>query len=216
MTSKIKTTAILISATLVALFGATVAASAANTPAYAKSALNVRTGPGVNYNKVDTLYAGENVMVRECQRGWCYVDHSGPDGWVSANYLAQRGVTNPNIRSTPSVNFSMTFGARSGPSVSFSVGSGAAPAPAPVTPKVCFYRNQNYNGSSFCVAPGTSNNALMAGWNNSISSIRVFGGAKVQLCKNWNFSGRCAAYNTNIARLPNALNNKVSSYQTWL
>lgn len=216
MKSKMKKTAILLSSALVALLGATTLASAASIPAYAKSAVNVRTGPGVGYNKVDTLFAGENVMVRECQSGWCYVDHSGPDGWVSANFLAQRGRNNSNTPSKPPVSFSMTFGS-GGPSFSISVGAGAvAPTQAPVQPKVCFYRNQNYNGSSFCVAPGTSNNALRPPWNNSISSVRVFGGAKVQLCRNWNYSGSCVAYNTNKSHLPHAFNNRVSSYQTWM
>ncbi len=215
MKTKMKRTAILLSSALLALLGATAVASAASIPAYAKSAVNVRTGPGVSYNKVDTLFAGENVMVRECQSGWCYVDHAGPDGWVSANYLAQRGRNVPNNPTRPPVNFSMTFGT-GGPSFSISVGAGSITPPNPVQAKVCFYRNQNYRGSSFCVAPGTSNNALMAPWNHSISSVRVFGGAKVQLCRNWNYSGSCVVYNTNRAHFPHAFNNKTSSYQTWM
>jgi uncharacterized protein YraI len=73
----------------VLLVGGTAAALAA--PAEATSAVNVRTGPGTSYRVVDQLYAGENVDVHGCRGGWCEVSHSGPDGWVSANYLGRGG-----------------------------------------------------------------------------------------------------------------------------
>ncbi|MCF6328039.1 MAG: RICIN domain-containing protein [Devosiaceae bacterium] len=56
-------------------------------PATAKSAVNVRSGPGVTFAKVDALHAGQAVNVTECQGGWCYVEKTGPDGWVSGNFL---------------------------------------------------------------------------------------------------------------------------------
>ncbi len=56
--------------------------------AVAVSAVNVRTGPSTSYAKVDVLRGGEPVNVTECQARWCYVEHDGPDGWVSAGYLA--------------------------------------------------------------------------------------------------------------------------------
>ncbi len=60
--------------------------------AIATIALNVRSGPGTGYTVVDTLNKGEVVDVIECRtNGWCYVNHSGPDGWSSAKYLAQSG-----------------------------------------------------------------------------------------------------------------------------
>ncbi len=67
----------------------TAAAFAAS--AEATSPVNVRSGPGTSYSVVDQLYAGENVDVRACQGGWCRITHSGPDGWVSANYLTRGG-----------------------------------------------------------------------------------------------------------------------------
>jgi hypothetical protein len=72
-----------------ALVATTAAASAA--PAYATGGVNVRSGPGTQYAKVDTLARGEQVDVKQCQGSWCYVIKSGPDGWVSANYLARGG-----------------------------------------------------------------------------------------------------------------------------
>lgn len=72
-----------------ALLATTAAAFAA--PAYATGNVNVRSGPGTYYGKVDTLQRGERVNVLECQGSWCFVEKSGPDGWVSANYLSRAG-----------------------------------------------------------------------------------------------------------------------------
>jgi uncharacterized protein YraI len=92
------------------------AGSALASPAYATGSVNVRTGPSVGYHRVDTLHRGESVNVTQCQRGWCYVRHNGPDGWVSANYLSQ-GRT-PTVR--PRANVTIQFGT---PGFSFSFGN---------------------------------------------------------------------------------------------
>jgi uncharacterized protein YraI len=70
------------------LFLAGTAASFAAS-AYATGEVNVRRGPGTSYGVVDQLYRGESVDVRGCEDGWCRITHSGPDGWVSASYLAR-------------------------------------------------------------------------------------------------------------------------------
>ena len=72
-----------------ALMATTATAFAA--PAYATGNVNVRSGPGVGYSRVDVLYRGEQVDVQQCQGSWCYVIKRGPDGWVSANYLSRSG-----------------------------------------------------------------------------------------------------------------------------
>jgi uncharacterized protein YraI len=64
------------------------AGAALADPATATAAVNVRSGPGTSYAVIDTLYPGESVDVRNCQGSWCYVVHSGPDGWVAAGYLS--------------------------------------------------------------------------------------------------------------------------------
>jgi hypothetical protein len=77
--------------------------------AQATGSVNVRSGPGTSYGVVDQLYRGETVDVRECRtNGWCYVIHSGPDGWVSRNYLS--GIGAPSAPPRPSVNFNLQFG----------------------------------------------------------------------------------------------------------
>jgi uncharacterized protein YraI len=71
-----------------ALFVAGTAASFA-AAAYATGSVNVRQGPGTGYRVVDQLRSGESVDVRGCTGGWCRVEHSGPDGWVSSSYLTR-------------------------------------------------------------------------------------------------------------------------------
>jgi len=208
--------AIFVAAAMAAFLTTTMAALA--VPAVAKSAVNVRTGPGVNFVRVDTLHRGERVNVTQCQNGWCYVQKSGPNGWVSGNYLTRVGggvsTTRPG---NPAVNFgfSINSGNSSGPSFSITIGNSPPPPPPPQAPKVCFYNGANYTGAQFCVNSGANNRQLTGFWNNRISSFRVFGGAKVQLCRNWNFGGICFGYSSNRANLPFQINNKTSSFQTW-
>lgn len=204
--------------TLIATAGFGVVAStvvALAVPAVAKSAVNVRTGPGVSYTKVDTLNKGEAVNVVQCKSGWCYVEHSGPDGWVSGNYLAAPSGGGSSSSSNPPVNFGMTFGP-GGPTFSFSVGNAPPPPPAPApTPKVCFFNGANYTGASFCVTPGNTNNKLVGFWNDRISSLKVTAGNSVTVCRNWFYGGFCQSYSSNKPTLPWPLNNKISSYQTF-
>jgi len=69
------------------LLGAATAAFAAE--AQATTAVNVRLGPGTQYGIVDQLAPGERVDVLGCSGTWCQISHPGPDGWVSAKYLAR-------------------------------------------------------------------------------------------------------------------------------
>lgn len=73
--------------TLASVCTLSLAQSAAALDAKATQGVNVRSGPGANYSKVDVLSSGEEVNITECQGRWCYVEHSGPDGWVSGKYL---------------------------------------------------------------------------------------------------------------------------------
>lgn len=72
-----------------ALLATTATAFAA--PAYATGNVNVRSGPGTGYARVDTLIRGDRVDVQYCRGSWCFVEKRGPDGWVSANYLSRGG-----------------------------------------------------------------------------------------------------------------------------
>ncbi len=68
--------------------------------------------------------------------------------------------------------------------------------------KACFYDHDIYKGPSFCLAPGqTMNDLSRTGWNKRISSVRVFGSARVTLYDQFNFQGRFQVINGNWAYL---------------
>jgi hypothetical protein len=92
----------------------------------ATASVNVRLGPGTQYRVVDTLYPGERVNIESCRsNGWCLIEHSGPDGWVSARYLSNDGRdydpdgSDRNVRVSPNISFSFSFGRGNG----FSIGT---------------------------------------------------------------------------------------------
>ena len=204
-----------IKSTLLAL--ATLVASTAGAYAaegVATGAVNVRTGPSTSYNKVDTLHAGEQVEIGQCQSGWCYIEHSGPDGWVSANYLQPGGDTGG---SDDKCNFNWVIG--QGFTVQCGNNSvtvpGLNPPPPPPAPTVCIYDGPNYSGAELCGPAGSSSSNILGFWNNRITSLKVTGGAKIKLCQNPNYLGFCNTFNSNVPHLGFPLNNKASSYQTW-
>jgi uncharacterized protein YraI len=71
--------------------------------------LNVRSGPGVNYDRIATLPLGTSVSVTgsNTDQSWWQVDVSGTIGWVSAPYVTQTGVCSnvivPPIPASPTV-----------------------------------------------------------------------------------------------------------------
>ena len=226
-----------------AAIGIAVASTAAMAaPATSNVALNVRTGPGTSFNVIDTLLPGEQVDVTECvSNGWCRIEHPGPDGWVSSNYLTPvtgggsgggsgsggSGGSGSSSSSDPDCSFGITIGP-GGPAISISCGDApppaappappppAPPAPPPPAPpvaaKVCFYMGNNFSGTKACANNPFSRAVVTAAWNDRISSFKTYGGAKVKVCQGTNFSGLCDIYSSNVAVLNGALNNKISSY----
>lgn len=193
-------------------------AAAFAQPGVATGAVNVRTGPGTGYSKVGTLSAGEYVDVKDCQGSWCFVDrNAGTDGWVAASYLQP---ANPQPQPKPQdddipFNFGVTVGP-GGPSFSFGIGDAPppAPVPVPVAAQVCFYKNMGFSGAEFCVPAGDVDNQLEGSWNDRISSIKLIGGAQVQICEDWWSGGACTVLTSSKPNL-GAYDNIVSSYQTW-
>lgn len=209
----VKHITVLSSAAAVVLLSASAAFA---QPGVATGAVNVRTGPGTGYAKVGTLSAGELVDVKQCQGSWCFVDRNGgTDGWASANYLQPAAAQPTPSKPDVPFNFGVTVGP-GGPSFSFGIGDAPLPAPvpppAPATPKVCFFKSSNFSGGSFCVSPGDSSPVLAGGWNDSISSISVEGGAQVTVCKNAGYAGSCATIITSKPTL-SSYNNAISSFQ---
>lgn len=191
---------------------ATTATAALAFPATATSAVNVRTGPGTGYTIVDQLHRGENVDVKQCTSGWCYVDHSGPDGWVSGKYLSRTGNPGGGYGGNPSGGFGNPSGgfSGSGPNFSFQFGFGNGHFQPRLNPRVCFYDGPNFTGASFCASKGT-NYSHLGSWNNRISSVKVYGNATATVCQFGGYNGFCRAVTSDEWRLGPFLNNAVSS-----
>ncbi len=159
--------------------------TAAAVEASAKSAVNVRSGPGVSYNKVDALYAGEGVEITECRGNWCHIQHPGPDGWVSGRYLiASESVeAQPTPSNTSSNNDDAIAAAIIGAIIGgVLAGSSSSPEPAPEPaaepelpygPDTCksgYVWRDAIPGDHVCVRP---NRRSTAAHENSIAGSRV-------------------------------------------
>ncbi len=181
-------------------------ASAFAADARAKTTVNVRETPGGKV--VDRLYAGETVDVKGCRQGTCYITHSGPDGYVPAQYL------NRSAGGNVDPNFNLSFNFPNGGS--FSIGTGGFQFGIGggnnnnSRREVCFYEDYNYQGRAFCMNSGERRSQLTGFWNDKISSIRNPAGFRVTVCEDWNFRGSCRTYTSNARSLP-SFNDTISS-----
>ena len=64
--------------------------------------------------------------------------------------------------------------------------------PQPPRAGACFYKDAGFNGDYFCMRAGDRWPSMPHGFNDQISSIRLFGGAVVQIFENGDFGGRHA------------------------
>jgi Peptidase inhibitor family I36 len=65
----------------------------------------------------------------------------------------------------------------------------------------CFYKDNNFRGAYFCLKAGERWPALPSGFNDKISSIRVFGGARLRLFSDTNFGGATVLLDTEVGDL---------------
>lgn len=61
--------------------------------------------------------------------------------------------------------------------------------PRPPQAGACFYREHDFGGDFFCLKAGERWPSMPGGFNDRITSIRVFGGARLRVFNNDNFSG---------------------------
>lgn len=65
---------------------------------YSKTSLNVRKGPGTNFDKVGTLSLNEAVKcVGQCENGWYKIEFNGSDAYVSGKYLSDTKIEVPEV-----------------------------------------------------------------------------------------------------------------------
>lgn len=53
------------------------------------NSLNVRLGPGYDYETIGTLYIGDMVEVLAVKDGWCRILYEGAEAYVSADYVSE-------------------------------------------------------------------------------------------------------------------------------
>lgn len=87
------------------------------------SKLNVRSGPGTNYESFHTLWQGNVITVIGESNGWYKIQLSnGKTGWVSGTYLQFSGTTAPGKElSTTGTVTASKLNVRSGPGTSYSI-----------------------------------------------------------------------------------------------
>ncbi len=198
-------------ASLVAIAGlAATPALAANAYVLQDSTLYEEASNGSD--PVNNVDEGQLVDVLDCEGNYCLLKVPGPDGWIRSNRLG--GLSSGKPSSKVPFSFGFSVGGDGKPSISIGIGNGPKPPKPPVEDdKVCFFKNSNYGGSSFCAEPGDSDDSLPGNWDNTISSIRVYGDAEVLVCRDDDLEGVCAEITSSKKTLPNALNNRISSYE---
>jgi hypothetical protein len=78
----------------------------------------------------------------------------------------------------------------------------------------CFYEDVNFRGQYFCAPRGATYRALPRGFNDRISSIRVFG-SEVRIFKDRDFSGRSTEIRGDTPNLRGSWRDNVSSVRVF-
>ena len=86
-------------------------------------------------------------------------------------------------------------------------GSGYAP-----TNGACFYADADHRGDSFCLNAGENLRNVEDRFNDRISSIRVYGRARVVVYENENFGGASRTFGRDVSNLGN-FNDKITSVE---
>lgn len=199
---------------------ASFAVLATSTAALAANAIvlqdsNVYKSRSTSSQKVNFVEEDDEVNVTKCQGSYCFLKIPGPDGWMKKNRLApldEEGDPHPEVP----FSFGLTFGP-GGPSISIGVGDAPVPSGPSGGPRACFFEHAGYGGASFCIAAGDSlSNFTSVGFNDVVSSIRLFGGASVQVCEHAGFGGACQTWNSNKSDLgPLGWNDIISSADVY-
>jgi hypothetical protein len=77
----------------------------------------------------------------------------------------------------------------------------------------CFYIDADYRGDSFCINAGESLRTMQGGFNDNISSIRVFGGAHVVAHEHKDFGGDRRAFSVDMSNLAGNFNDQITSIE---
>jgi hypothetical protein len=161
---------------------------------------------------VNDVEEDQLVTVTECRERRCFVEIPGRDGWVNRNRLEPYDDESGESGGSITFDFGgvgITFG-EGGAGVSIGGGGSAGPTSGP---RACLFEHSGYGGRSICVPRGQSIANVGIGWNDRISSIRLYGSARIEACVDVNFDG-CQRYDSNVANL-GSYNDTFSSFTVY-
>jgi hypothetical protein len=143
----------------------TLALTESGSHGWSRNVLDLRSGPGEEYEFTGQIPGEVAIKVLRCQRLWCNVDGPGGRGWTRIGGVDfGRDPYGPFNRE----RFDLTGGS------------------------MCFYTGTNYTGSYFCAESGqVIRDLALAGWDNQISSIQVVEGTSAALCRDRFFQSYC-------------------------
>ncbi len=72
---------------------------------YTTAGVNLRSGPGKDYDRITTVDYGEKVQVAARENGWSFAKVGGKFGWLSSDYLSTKEPA-PQTASKPSTSSS--------------------------------------------------------------------------------------------------------------
>lgn len=92
----------------------------------------------------------------------------------------------------------------------------AAIVPAFAAPRngACFYKDEYFRGSSFCINAGETQGSLPGGFTDDISSIRIYGNASVTVYQDQNLRGDSERFTSDVQDLRQVRKDNDSSH-SW-
>ncbi|HYW60969.1 MAG TPA: SH3 domain-containing protein [Xanthobacteraceae bacterium] len=104
------------------------AGMAAAAPAVVQSDVNLRAGPGIEYEVIGAMPGGATVNVRRCEASWCRVNFAGTVGYASRAFLGLGEATGPVYGATTGP----AYGAATGPAYGATTGPAYGATTGPV------------------------------------------------------------------------------------
>ncbi|MBE7003876.1 MAG: hypothetical protein E7425_06275 [Ruminococcaceae bacterium] len=101
----------------------------ANATVTGGGTINVRTGPGMDFNRITMLAEGKRVAVLSKENDWYYIAFDGTTGYIYCDYLQRDGSGQSTVAAAPVIDKSVgnatvtggnTINVRSGPDTSYS------------------------------------------------------------------------------------------------
>ncbi len=191
--------------------------------ARAISDVNMRSGPGSGYGRIDTLPADERVELIECASGWCRIAWNGQEGWVAERFLEPMAAEPGDLTEPPPATGADLTDAQPAPQAVLPVPTMVpppvfvpqptpVPTPVPAGPRACFHQGTDFTGEFFCAEPGEVGEIMTPGWENAVSSIRLEGGATAYVCREPRLGPSCLNVEENRATL-GSFNDDISSWR---